>query len=174
MATGDIFATVRPTELARANAPDGWISQLQAVGAGMRGVPLRKLDTDDMYFLFRVPINGTPVATGITVEFMLDESARPGEQSAGSAVVIEVQVKKIVSGTDDETETGTGTAEKATVTMNATTGIVTVGSIAVTTAQADNIAAGSWVLVQLRRIGSDAADTHPHSVILLGLTIKDT
>jgi hypothetical protein len=61
-----------------------------------------------------------------------------------------------------------------TVATDATAGEVTIGSAAIANAGLTSLAAGNWARVFIRRVGTDALDTHPGRVLLVGVSIKDT
>lgn len=134
-------------------------------GTNFRGVGFAK--RDDLYIteVLKIPANAT-LTTGVTVDVaIVDDGADPAD--LGKAVVFEVLVKAIASGTDTlDMTTGAGTAVQATATLAATKGVVTVLSIAVVSASLDGAAAGGHVAIQIRRVGSATADTCNGRVIV--------
>lgn len=169
MATGDRIDIVPPQRFVPENGPVTDV-KLRQSGAVL-GFPLPDADTG-FYFMSRVPTNGTPVSTGLTFQILLVDD--PSNSDPGKVVRLGVTVKKIASTTDDLTATGAGTEAVGTATMNATTGIVTALSIAVTTSNADSIAAGDLIEVRIRRTGSNASDTHKGVVLVAQVTVSDT
>ena len=170
MATGDRIDHVRPRDL----CPEGTILEAAPLVASgnLLGVPLEKLDSKGFSFHVRVPTNGTPLSTGLTFQLALVDD--PNNSDPGKVVRIGIAVKVLASGTDDLTTTGAGTEQFFTGTMNATTGVITLVSAAIANANLDSAAAGSLLLVRIRRNGSNAADTHNGRVLLTNITVSDT
>lgn len=135
------------------------------------GFPMADAD-GGFCFVSRVPNNGTPLSTGLTFQLLLVDD--PNNSDPGRVARFGVTVKKITGGTDDLTATGAGTETAGNATMNATAGVTTALSLAVTTANADSLAAGDLILVRIRRIASNAADTHRGVVLVTQVTVSDT
>lgn len=138
-------------------------------GTLVRGVTLRK--DANFALLDVVKINSAAtLTTGVKVDFaVVDDGADPND--LGKAVVVAAAVKLLTSGTDTlDMTAAAGAEQKATLTLSATKGVVTIGTVTIPTANLDGAAAGNHVLIQLRRIGSDAADTCNGRVILLQAT----
>lgn len=169
MATGDRIDIVPPQRFVRENGVPQR-DPLMLVG-GVLGLPLSKQD-NGFQFLTRVPTNGTPLSTGLTFQILLVDE--PNNSDPGKVVRLGVTVKKIASGTDDLTQTGAGTEGAVNVTMPSTSGVAIVGSVAITTSNADSPSAGDLLLVRVRRIGSNAADTHKGVVCVAQVTVSDT
>lgn len=164
-----------PAGIANVNAPRMRNLPIRKGLNNLRGLVFTKNTAGNeptFQFLTKVTGVGTPLATGITVEFLVEDSVeRPG---AGLDAFFGISVKKLVSGTDTGSSTGFSTEVTQAVTLNATAGIVTVATKAIATADADAIAAGSWAIVQIRRLTDHASDTHTGDVILHGLAVTDT
>lgn len=136
------------------------------------GLPLPKSDDDYFQVVFRVPSNGTQLATGITVRVALvDDALNP---DVGKVVRLGVSVKRLVSGTDTLDSSGFGTEQTGNVTLDATLGELVAASVAIANAAADSIATGDFALLRIRRIGSNAADTHKGRPLLVAFAIFDT
>ena len=170
MATGDRIDIVEPHRYVPENGFPN-TAFLRSVG-GVVGFPMVKQSASGFQFITRVPTNGTPLSTGLTFQLLLVDD--PNNSSVGKVAKFGVTAKKLASTTDDLTQTGAGTENTGTATMNATSGIVTALSIALTTANADSPSAGDLVLIRVRRLGTDAADTHTGVVLVVGLTVSDT
>lgn len=113
---------------------------------------------------------GATLTTGIKFDFVLVDD---GSSAAdlGKAIVLGVTVKKLVSGTDTlDITAAAGTEQTATVTMNATSGVVTIGTVTVANANLDAAAAGDTVQVLIRRVGDNAADTCFGRVLCTSIT----
>ena len=170
MATGDRIDIVAPQRFVTENG-SLTMSPLRVVG-GVAGFAMAKQDNSGFQFTTRVPTNGTPLSTGLTFQVLLVDD--PNNSDPGKVARFGVTVKKLASGTDDLTQTGAGTETAGNATMNATSGVVTALSLAVTTANADSPSAGDLLLVRIRRIGSNAADTHRGVPLVLQVTVSDT
>ena len=170
MATGDRIDHIRPRDL----SPEGSLLEFAPLvqSGNVLGVPLEKLDGKGFTFVVRVPTNGTPLSTGLTFQLALVDDTNNSDP--GKVVRIGISVKLLASTTDDLTTTGAGTEQFFTATMNATTGIITLLSAAIANANLDSAAAGSLLLVRVRRNGSNAADTHNGRVLLTNITVSDT
>lgn len=170
MATGDRIDIVAPHRFVTENGTPQ-LFPLRTVGAVV-GFPLVKQDNSGFWFTTRVPTNGTPLSTGLTFQLLLVDD--PSNSDPGKVVRLGVTVKKLASTTDDLTSTGVGTETVGTATMNATSGVVTALSLAVTTANADAPSAGDLLLVRIRRTGTNASDTHKGVVLVAQVTVSDT
>jgi hypothetical protein len=182
MASGDLFGYYLGKDLVPQNglayevplSPGAPPSSTGGPATGMIGVPLNK-DAIHAYQLEgRVNVNGAPLTTGLTFSLSLvDDPMNPNPGGAG-AISLGVSVKRIVSGTSDLTQTSFGTEVVTTVTMPATSGVVLIQAVAVANANLGSLAAGNHFVVQVRRIGTNAADTHQGVVLCTGVSISDT
>lgn len=111
-------------------------------------------------------------ATGATFSLMVADDVN--NPDPGKVARFAITVKTLASGTDSITATGGGTETAADLTLPSTAGVVLTGSIAIVTANMDGAAAGSWVLIRVRRLGTHANDTHRGRVVLLGVDMRDT
>jgi hypothetical protein len=171
MATTEQFDHVRAGDLSPLGGLVSQFSNRFAVSAGgLIGRPLGK--NDGYQFLVRIPALGTPVTTGLTFTLLRVDEASNGD--ASKVIRVGITAKLLASGTDTLTQTGASAEAEADLTSDATVGEATATDIAVATAALDVVAAGVWLLVQVRRIGTHANDTHSGRVILLGLTVRDT
>jgi hypothetical protein len=145
------------------------------VGEG-KGTGLWKNAASGVIAWFRVPETVT-LGTGLTVSILLaDDVQYPG---AGLKPYIGVTVGPIVSGTTTLDEGAAGpfagsTEVAAQVTMPATSGVLVVASFALPNADLNSLAAGSWAAIRVRRLGTNASDTHPGRVVLLGAQVRNT
>lgn len=172
MATTEQFDVIRATDLIPAQGNNAQV-QLVTCGDGLiAGAPLRKLDTSGYMFISRIPALGTPLPTGLTFGLILVDD--PNNTGAGLVIRVGITVKLLATGTDTLTFTGAATETEASITMDATTGEYTLSSVAIANAALDSLAASSVYLVRIRRIGTAATDTHTGTVLLLGVTVRDT
>lgn len=170
MATTEVLDFIKPSQMVPIHGDPG-TTNLVRVGDGLvAGFPLPKLDGVGFTFVSRIPALGTPVGTGLTFGLLLVDD--PGNTGAGLVVRVGITVKKIVSGTDTLTFTGADTETEASVTMDATTGEVVAAAVACTAI--DSLAASSWYLVRVRRLGIASTDTHLGRVICIGAEVRDT
>jgi hypothetical protein len=173
MATGDRIDNVAPHRFQRENGPAQYCNLLPAAGVtAINGVPLHKSATDGFQFLTRVPTNGTPLGTGLTVQLALvDDPNLPG---LGLVANLGVTIKRLVAD-GDVTQTLPGVELVVPVTMSATSGGIAYGSFAVTKANISaSLVAGENVLIRVRRLGTAAADTHTGTVLVLQASVSDT
>jgi hypothetical protein len=162
---------LRPRDLFRENGLPDEIALVQT--GDLFGVSMRKIATEGYTAVSRIPGSLT-VGTGLTFEAMIVDD---GVNSAdlGKVVRLGITVKKLVGGTDDgDLDSGAATEATADVTLDATTGQVVIGSIAIANAALDSVGAGDAFAVRLRRIGTHANDTCQGRVVLLGLQVKNT
>lgn len=171
MASGDQFDYIRPRDIFHENGQLIYPPLAQA-GQGVFGLALNKLDTNYYNFITRVWANGTPVPTGLTFGLLLVDD--PNNTDAGKVVRIGISGKLLVSGTDDLTTTGFSAETATNITMASTSGVVTLSSVAIANAALDTPAASAHMLIRIRRIGSNAGDTHQGKVLLLGVSVRDT
>jgi hypothetical protein len=174
MATGDFITQVGAKDLTPTNGVFNEVPLVMptATGLGVAGAPCNKLANQAYQFQARIPLNGTPLSTGLTcVLAVVDDPRNPG---AGLVGKFGITIKRLNGGAD-YTQTSASTEVTGTVTMNATSGIESVVSLAVTKAAISaSLAAGDSVLVQLRRLGTDAADTHQGVILITGAVLQDT
>ena len=118
----------------------------------------------------------TALATGITLRLTLVDD--PLNPCPGLAVRLGVSVKLIQTGATaanvDFTTSSYGTEVLSTVTLNSTSGLATVTTIAIANANLQSLAKDSNFLVRVRRLGADAADTATGNVMLTHCVIYDT
>ena len=168
----ELVAELRPRDFMRANGP---LSMVDVAPIGvLGGLRLLKSDTSGFYALIRVPANLT-VGTGYTAKaLVVDDGADAADP--GKVIVVGATLKVLASGTDYATfaSDDIGTETTASVTLDATAGQVVEGSLAVANANADSVGAGSWAIVRVRRIGTNASDTCLGTAILLGVHILNT
>lgn len=171
MATTEQFDHIRAADLSPlAGLVSLFTARFAQSAGGLLGRPLAK--GDGYQFLVRIPALGTPVATGLTFTFLLVDEANNAD--AGKVIRLGITAKLLATGTDTTLQTGASAEAEADATSDATAGEVTAVSVAVATAALDAVAASSWLLVQVRRIGTHANDTHSGRVIILGITVRDT
>jgi hypothetical protein len=182
MASGDVFAIVHPKDLIPQNGlayevplsavvPPSATTNLGGAASGILGVPLNKDGVHAYQFESKVPVNGTPLPTGLTFSFgLVDDPMNPG---AGLNIRLGVTVKPIGS-TQDYSQTAAGVETLVTVTMPATSGVFKNGALAVPNASLVSLGAGGRYLVQVRRVGTDVLDTHTGVVLMTAIFVSDT
>jgi len=138
-------------------------------GTDFRGVGFAQRDDFLLSEVVKIS-NAATLTTGVKIDLCLvDDGADPSD--LGKAVVFGATVKLLASGTDSlDMTAGAGAEQTATITLAATAGLVTIGSILIPTANLDSAAVGNHIAIQLRRIGTNAADTCRGRVIVLKAT----
>jgi|GEM_PF-6451429 len=146
------------------------INSLTRVGlAGGIGFPAKV--ASGAVWLARLPATAG-LSTGATFALMVAEDVRNADP--GKVARFAVTVKKLATGTDVIDADGGGTETAADLILPSTSGVVLTGSIAIVVANMDSAAAGDWVLIRVRRLGTHANDTHKGTVVLLGVDVRDT
>jgi hypothetical protein len=79
--------------------------------------------------------------------------------ASSGAVVWEVSIERLQSGTDTLDTNSFGTAVAGTATISVTAGVMLYKTLAMSTSQIDAVAAGEAFRVKVRRTPSDAGDT---------------
>lgn len=125
---------------------------------------------------FQIPYNLT-FTTGLTISMIFAEDALNADPGANA--YIGVTAGPIVSNTStlDESTTGplhASTEVAAAVTLPATTGVLVKLEIAIPNADLNSMAAGEWIALRVRRLGTNVLDTHNGQVVLLGVAVRDT
>lgn len=174
MASGDIFERYQPKSLTSESGPGG---PGEVIGVGvLSGLRLGKggptADGSAYLAMGRVWTNGTPLPTGLTVEVALCDD--PNNPDPGAAVVIGVTIVPLVSGTGTVNDPAQTQEVTATVTLNATEGVITTASIALANSHLASLAAGNYFMLRIRRVATNSADTHTGCAILLNASVKDT
>jgi hypothetical protein len=137
------------------------------VGNG-RGYSFPRNANQGFTAFLKIPGNAT-LTTGVKVDLLVtDDGSDPSD--LGKAAVFGVSVKKITSGTSTADPTASaGTEQKATVTLNGTSGVFVVGTVTIAAANLNSAAAGDWIAVRIRRIATDAADLLTGRVLVAGI-----
>lgn len=181
MATGNQLDYIRPEQLQRENGPPQYPRNVPAGAPGAAGsgaavaicgVPLLDEDANGYQFVTRLPSTAA-LATGLTFNLHLADD--PNNADPGDTVKLGITVKRLVSGTDNLTLASAAAEQAFTQAMPAVSGKVQTKACAIANANLPaSLAAGDLVLVRIRRLGSDAADTYAGVVLLLGVSILDT
>jgi hypothetical protein len=169
---GEYVDSIRPRDLFRLNGAP--INMIDHVTRGSMGAA-RLLKSDNKGYTFRCTLPGNwTYSTGLTFNFDLtDDGADANDLGAG--VRLGVTIKKINGGSETtDIAVNAGTEQNVTVTLSSTTNTIVSGSLAIANANLDSAGAGDTILVRVRRIGTDAADTAPGPVLFLGGYIKNT
>lgn len=135
------------------------------------GLGYNKLADAGAVWVARLPATAS-FATGATFSLMVADDVNNSDP--GKVARFAITVKTLATGTDTVTTAGGGTETAVDLTLPSTAGVVLVGSVAIVAANMDSAAAGSWVLIRVRRIGTHANDTHRGRVVLLGVEMRDT
>jgi hypothetical protein len=145
-----------------------------------RGVSLNKFVIASQLYeyynlLVYIPLNVT-ITTGLTWKFALTDD---GCNSADLGLVVRLEVTpynlSTASAPVDWSLAGSkGTVTTTNVTLNATSGVIATGTVAIVAANLASLASGNWLGFRVRRVGDNAADTCANRVILLGGLVYDT
>jgi hypothetical protein len=162
---------LRPRDFFRQNGAPIELNSLapSGVAAGLR---IPKGDTQGFTAVVYVAHNLT-IATGFTFGLNVVDDGTDAED-LGKVVRFGITVKRLVSGTDDLTLTSAATEQTVDVTLDATTGQVVAGSLAIGTANLDSVATGDIALIRVRRIGTASQDTCRGAVLLNLVTVRNT
>jgi hypothetical protein len=162
---------LRPRDFLRLNGAP--INEVDIVQRGVVGtLPLLKGDTAGYSAFVFIPHNLT-IATGFTFELGLVDDGN-NANDLGKVVRLGVQVKRLVSGTDNLTATGAAAEQTVDVTLDATTNELVAGSLAIANANLDGVATGERMLLLVRRIGTASQDTAPGCVLLTHVAVRNT
>lgn len=184
MAAGSVLAQFSPNDLYR-EAPLGYNPYANATlystnNGGSRGLCLNKFVIAGQLSEFYNGMWYVPtliaLATGLTIKLLITDD---GTSAADLATVVRLEVTPFnlstaLSVVDWSLPASKGTVTTANVTLGATTGLPTIASIAIVTANLASLAAGSVFGMRIRRVGDNAADTCPGRVVLLGGQVNDT
>jgi hypothetical protein len=135
----------------------------------------RLLKSDSQGFSFLHPINAEhTMGTGLTLQLgVVDDGADSND--LGKVVRLGVTVKLITSGSDTlAIGTAAGTEQTVDVTLDATTGEIVLGSLAIANANLDSAAVGNLILVRVRRLGTASQDTCTGTPILTHVYVRNT
>jgi len=171
MAANAVLASWGPSDIQRSTqiGYEAGMHTYQVPDTRFRGVSVFKNDDPLFTDVVKIPNNAT-LTTGVTIDFLIVDDGKDAAD-LGKGVVFGVVAKLLASGTDNlDVTSGAGAEVTGTVTLSATKGAVVVGSVAVPNANLDSAAIGGHVAVQVRRIGSNAADTCRGRIVLLKAT----
>jgi hypothetical protein len=175
MASGDLIATLTPPALI-SGAGGGTPQQLVTIG-GVWAHPLPEAQANGYQGLVRVPVNGVPLTTGLTVRFHLADDPRGSGSNSkpGTKLTLGVQCKRLISGTSDLSQAGAA-AEVVSVTSVPAGMPYFAVDVPVPNASLNGAVAGDLVLIKVRRNdpqGSTRPEA-PGTVLLLALSVIDT
>lgn len=136
-----------------------------------RGLSFPKLATQGYVTIFVIP-TGT-LTTGLTFRLATVDDGSDAND-LGKVVRYGITVKRLADAETSDQDTGAGTEQTVDVTLEATSGNVTVNTLAIANANLDSAAVGDLVAVRLRRIGTSANDTCNGRVILVGASALGT
>lgn len=147
---------------------------------GIQGLRLNKFSIagqlNEYYNLTKIVPASITFTTGLTFKYILVDT---GTDSGDLGLVVRVEVTPFnisaSGGKVDWSVSGTkGTATASNATLNATSGVPVIGSIAIANAALASLAAGNIFGMRIRRVGDNAADTCNGDVILVGGLVFDT
>lgn len=156
----------------------GYVPEFQTVPVGnIFGISLQKLIqsqlTEYYQYFFTIPANLT-VATGLTFQARLTDDGTSAAD-LGGVVRLGVTAFNMDSGSFlANLSAASGAEQTANITLSSTSGALASVSIAIPNAQLASAGAGNNVLIRLRRIGDNAADTCPGRVVLVNAHVKNT
>lgn len=144
----------------------------------IRALPLPKYQRGNLVSYgyttaFRIPANLT-MGTGLTFKFYLSDD---GQNSAdlGKVVKVGLTLKRMAADATWTLESGAATEVTATITLSSTASGVAIGSVAIANASLPASAAvGDLLLMRVRRIGSDPADTCQGRALLYRAEVQNT
>ena len=182
MATTDTISTLTPDSAyseggvgGPTGGPFGLIDVYNAKGIGFN-----KSTSAGAVWVRRLPAAAS-LGTGATLVLLVADD--PNNPDPGKVAVFGINIAVLGSASlytaSLATNTALGTEHTATVTIPADTARPTTGktaefSNAITVANMGGAAAGSWVMIRVRRLGANASDTHRGRVVLLGGDLRDT
>jgi len=174
MASGDTILSINPVDMfPETPGPSGGEYGLVYDGLA-KGLSYPHTATLGAVTIRRLPATAS-LSTGATVKLLI--AGDPLNPCAGKVVKLGVNFGKLGT-TSTYVAPGTaalGTEATATVTMPSTDGQTIEVSIPIVVASMASAAANAWVLMRVRRLGADSADTaRPGRVLLLGVTVLDT
>jgi hypothetical protein len=170
MATESV-ATLSHSNLGRLNGAPINVNDLVQSGTllCMRAL---KSDANGWSALITLPANLT-FTTGLTFRFSVTDDGDPA--NLGKVAVFGITVKKIASGADSfDISVNAGTEQTVSLTLNATSGVAVLGSLAIANANLDSAGAGDAILIRVRRTGSNASDTAPGNVLIGPVYVSNT
>ena len=168
----EFLAQLKPRDFTRESSL-GVASALNLVQVGdLAGLPLPKLATQGYTAL--VPIShANTYTTGVTVTlYTVDDGTNSAD--LGKVVRFGVTFKRLIDGESVDMDAGAATEQTVDVTLESTSGNVTVNTLAIANANLDSLASGEAVMMRVRRIGTHANDTCNGRAVLLGVAIKNT
>lgn len=174
MASGDTLLSIPPQDLLpeAGNNPSGGEFGLVPAGLG-KGVAFNAGVNAGVVIARRLPANAGLV-TGATFKLLVSDD--PNKPSTGLVAKFGVNCGLLgdtVTGKPFDT-TNLGTEATATVTLPATAGQTKEVSVPIVVANTGGAAANKWVILRVRRLGADPADTAKGRVLLHGVTLLDT
>ncbi len=180
---GELLAQFTPPDLFRESSLGYDVVRDTAVYAtssgGSRGLSFQKLIQAQLkeYYngIFYVPA-AVALGTGLTFKLLITDD---GTSAADLGLVAKFEVTPFNLSTalapvDWSLSASKGTATTGVATLQATSGMIVVLSIAIVSANLASLAATNVLGFRLRRMGDDASDTCPGRVILLGGVITNT
>jgi hypothetical protein len=167
----ELVAQVNPADLFRlGGGPTKYNDRV--ISGVVGGVRLKKSDANGYSCIVRVP-PGLTMGTGLTFTFGLTDDGKDAND-LGKVVRLGVTAKRLVGGTDVMDLTVAGTEQTVDVTLNATSGVLVIGSLAIAAANLDSAVVGDRILFRVRRVGTHANDTCTNAVVLTDINVINT
>ena len=149
----------------------------------MRGISLQKINPGSasgtpavaaewLDAITTIPGNLT-MATGLTFYLQVCDDGSDATD-LGKVVKFGIAVKRLNAGSTTDLSTGAGTEQTGTVTLQSSTGAVSIFTLAIALANLNSAAVGDAIGIRIRRMGQDAADTCNGRIILVGGHVKNT
>jgi hypothetical protein len=170
-------------EMSLGSDPELVLTHYHALGGSpptgsVRGLSLpRYLTSDQIKYgytaAFRIPDNLT-MGTGLTfTAYLTDDGTNPAD--LGLAVYLGFTGKYLAANAVNSVDVGTGVTEEfMTATLSSTTNGICIGTLAITSAHMNTPVVGGLVLLRVRRLASNAADTCLGRAILLRVDVANT
>jgi hypothetical protein len=123
--------------------------------------------------MFRIPLNLT-MGTGLTIKvYCTDDGSNAGD--LGLVWVVGLTLKRLTTASTLSLEAGAATEVTASLTLQAATNEITIGSVAIASANLPtSLAVGDLVGWRIRRVGTSASDTVLGKVLVPRVEINNT
>lgn len=145
---------------------------LQVARSGdLVGWSFSKLSDQSITGTFCIP-TGT-LTTGLTFKLATVDDGSDAND-LGKVVRFGITVKRLADGETGNVDSGAATEQTVDVTLESTSGNITINTLAIANANLDSAAVADIVAIRVRRIGSHANDTCQGRVLLVGLAVYGT
>ena len=138
----------------------------------LAGLPLPKFAAQGYCAL--VPVShANTFGTGLTFTLYTVDDGKDAAD-LGKVVRYGLTVKRLIDGESTDIDTGSATEQTVDVTLESTSGNVSVNTLAIANANLDSLATGEAFLLRVRRVSTASQDTCQGRVLLLGVGVKNT